>query len=62
MTTPTQAFEWSAKAHACSAKEMTVTSVLLIAQALFWVVNQENRKCSFQVLEVIAMAYGEELS
>ena len=35
MVTPTQAFEWSAKAHACSAKEMTVASVLLIAQALF---------------------------
>ena len=36
MTTPTQAFEWSGKAHACSAKEMTVTSILLIAQACFF--------------------------
>ena len=61
MTTPTQAFEWSAKAHACSAKEMTVTSVLFIAQALFWVVDHENRQCSFHVLEVFAMAYGQEL-
>ena len=43
MGTPTQAFEWSAKAHACSAKEMTVASVLLIAQALFWVGGHENR-------------------
>ena len=50
---PPQAFEWSAKAHACSAQEMTVASALLIAQALFWVVDHENWSRSFKVLEVM---------
>ena len=48
----------SAKAHACSATEMTVASVLLIAQALFWVVDDENRSCSFQGFR----GYGQRLS
>ena len=50
MATRRQAFEWSAKAHACSAKEMTMTSVLPIARALFRVVDHKNRPCSFQVM------------
>ena len=58
MAMPTQAFEWSAKAHAYSAKEMTVASVLLIAQALFWVVDHENRSCSFRDFG----GYGQKLS
>ena len=58
MATRTQAFEWSAKAHACSAKEMSMASVLLIAQALFEVVDHENRLCSFQGFG----GYGQKLS
>ena len=50
LATPTQAFGWSAEAHGCSAKEMTVTSVLLIAQALFWVVDHGNRPCNLEVM------------
>ena len=54
VATPTQAFEWSAKAHACSAKEMTVASVLLIAQACFeWSITKTDRVV-FKVLEVMA--------
>ena len=32
------------------AKEMTVKSVLLVAEALFWVIEHEKRPLSFQVM------------
>ena len=35
LATPTHTFEWNAKTHACSAKEMSVTCVLPIEQAFF---------------------------